>query len=196
MARRFNLQPWRAERREKHRKQFVAVTAILAIASFALFYGYGYLKKKYIESQQQAIVILKQNIDKYKYAEEEVEKVKELNKELTREIEEIQKMQARRSLSVKILNHIALNTEEKVFLNELSLKDCDIKLVGVAENEPSVSNFIRKMQSFSETKDVNLISMKKLASTKRYEVLGETEVRDFELNIAVKDCEVPKNRRR
>ena len=63
MARKFNLQPWRAELRAKQKKDFMTATAVVFLVAAGLCGGYWYFKNQYLESQNRAISLLDNNID-------------------------------------------------------------------------------------------------------------------------------------
>ena len=54
MARKFNLQPWRAQRREEQRKTFTYATIAMIIACMAALGIDYWLQNKHIEQQESA----------------------------------------------------------------------------------------------------------------------------------------------
>lgn len=185
MARKFNLQPWRAELRAKQKKDFVTVTAIVGLIAAGLCGGYYYFKNEYLESQSRAISTLDNSIAELKKAETEVNKMKALNEEVLKQIAVIQGLQNQRSLSVEILDYIAANTPKAVFLDNISFKKDQITINGVAENEIGVSAFIRVLNQFKHFSIVRLVDMQKAKTENRYSVTDDTGVRVFSLLITV-----------
>ena len=185
MARKFNLQPWRARRREGQKKQFVIICGATALICAALFYGYYLLQKQYIRSQEQAIATLQNNIKKFKRAQDEVARVKALNEEVARQISVIQGLEAQRGLTLKILNYMAKQTPDTVFLEEVAYKNNNLTISGIAENETGVSALIRKLDEFPNFASVVLINMHKAKNTSRFSVTDDTEVKAFTLVVYV-----------
>ncbi len=185
MARKFNLQPWRAERRKEQKKQFAIVCGATALFCSVLLYGYHMLQKRYIHGQEQAINTLQNNIIKFKRAQEEVEKVKALNAEVTRQISVIHNLEAQRGLTLRMLNYMAKETPETVFLEEVAYKNNNLTIKGIAENEMGVSALIRKLEEFPNSASVVLINMHKAKNTERFTVTEDTEVKAFTLVVYI-----------
>ena len=59
MSRKFNLQPWRAAKREAQRKEFVTITLALVILAILLCGVNYWLEKQYAEKQQEGILCLR-----------------------------------------------------------------------------------------------------------------------------------------
>lgn len=185
MARKFNLQPWRAELRTKQKKDFMTATAVVFLVAAGLCGGYWYFKNQYLESQNRAISLLDNNIAELKKTEAEVNKMKALNEEVLKQILVIQGLQNQRSLSVEILDYLAINTPKSVFLDSISYKQGQITITGTAENDMGVSSFIRVLNDFKHFSIVRLVDMQKAKTGNRYAVTDETAVRVFTLVITV-----------
>lgn len=185
MARKFNLQPWRAELRAKQKKDFMTATAVVFLVAAGLCGGYWYFKNQYLESQNRAISLLDNNIAELKKTEAEVNKMKALNEEVLKQILVIQGLQNQRSLSVEILDYLAINTPKSVFLDSISYKQGQITITGTAENDVGVSSFIRVLNDFKHFSIVRLVDMQKAKTGNRYSVTDETGVRVFTLVITV-----------
>lgn len=185
MARKFNLQPWRSELRAKQKKEFLTITAIVGLIAAGLCGGYYYFKNEYLESQSRAISALDNNIAELKKTEAEINKMKALNEEVIKQIIVIQGLQNQRSLSVEILDHIAGNIPESVFVDSITYKQGQLTINGTAENETGVSAFIRVLNEFKHFASVRLVDMQKAKSVARYSVTEDTGVRIFTLLITV-----------
>lgn len=185
MARKFNLQPWRSQLREAQKKQFGIATGVVALVAAGLLYSYHMLQNGHIDDQQIAIQDLKKEIATFKKAEDEVKDIGALNDELLKQITVIHGLQMERGLTVKILNYLALNTPDSVFLQSLAYADGVITLEGVAENEMGVSAIIRNLERLPNVVGIRLLSMKRAEGDDRYEVGANTEVKTFTLAIRV-----------
>ncbi|MDO5090360.1 MAG: PilN domain-containing protein [Cardiobacteriaceae bacterium] len=186
MSRKFNLQPWRAAKREAQRKEFVTITLALFLLT-ALLCGFSYwMEKQYAEKQQQGITLLRNDIEQYKKAKAEVDKIKKLNDELTIQINTIQKLQDQRGLAVAMLDHLALHTPENVFITNLNFQGNTVTVQGVAENEPGVSAFMREMHKFSPFAIPELVRIDEAKSTPIFNVAAGSEVKTFTVLVKVK----------
>lgn len=185
MSRKFNLQPWRAAKREAQRKEFVTITLALVVLA-ALVCGVNYwLEKQYVQKQQEGIALLKSEIAQFKRAEQEVKKIKALNDELNLQISTIQQLQDQRGLAVAMLDHLARFTPDNVFLTDLEFQGNNITIQGVAENEPGVSAFMREMNKFNYFAVSELIRIDEAKPTPIYNVAAGSEVRTFTVAVKV-----------
>lgn len=186
MARKFNLQPWRALQREQQKKQFVAITSAVAIATLLLCGGYYYLKKDFLEQQVQANNKLQAEIKKLETAKKEVDLTKALNEEVTKQINVIQDLQNHRSLTVRIFNFLAEETPSDIFLRSVSFKNNVLTINGTAENQGSVSTFVTKLKAFPLLDNVFADNIVQATDNPRYKVAPDTAVSTFTLTANVK----------
>lgn len=186
MSRKFNLQPWRAAKREAQRKEFVTITLALFILA-ALLCGFSYwMEKQYAEKQQQGITLLRNDIDQFKRAKAEVERIKKLNEELNLQIDTIQKLQDQRGLAVAMLDHLARYTPDNVFVTDLKFVGNTVTIQGVAENEPGISAFMREMHKFGAFAVPELVRIDEAKSTSIFNVASGSEVKTFTVLVKVK----------
>lgn len=186
MSRKFNLQPWRAAKREYQRKEFITITLALFLLA-ALLCGFSYwMEKQYAEKQQQGITLLRNDIDQFKRAKAEVEKIKKLNDELNLQIDTIQKLQDQRGLAVAMLDHLARHTPDNVFVTDLNFVGNTVTIQGVAENEPGISAFMREMNKFSAFAVPELVRIDEAKSTSVFNVAAGSEVKTFTVLVKVK----------
>ncbi|SUO97301.1 PilN domain-containing protein [Suttonella ornithocola] len=191
MARKFNLQPWRAQLREQQKKQFITISMVTALVTAGLCFGYYFYKKTYKEDQDAAISTLNNEIASLKKAEQQVNHAKKLQEEVTKQILVIQGLQNQRSLTVEILNYLATKTPESVFINAINFtsdvqKGSSILTIeGVAENESGVASFMSILQKFPKFSQIRLDTMKRAESNERYNVTDNTGVRTFTLVVTV-----------
>ena len=187
MARKFNLQPWRAQRREEQRKTFFyATVGIVAICALALGLDY-WLQTQYIEQQEAAKAYLKAETAKLSNAENEIKRLKALNDEVNRQITVIQGLQAERGLATEMLDYIAKNTPETVFLRSIDYKSGKVAIQGIAMNDSAVATFIRNLEKFPYFSPA---AVEKIVGTvgdkKSFTVPPGSEVKEFVINMEVK----------
>ena len=148
MARKFNLQPWREQRRDEQKKNFTyASFGIVFLCAAALGADY-WQQTNYIEEQKSAISQLEENINKLSTAETEVKRLQELNRQVNLQIDVIQGLQAERGLATEMLDYIAQHTPETVFLSSINYQAGKVVITGVASNDSGVAQFIRNMEKF------------------------------------------------
>jgi type IV pilus biogenesis protein pilN len=186
MARKFNLQPWREQRREEQRKSFIyATVGIIAICAAALGADY-WLQTNYLEQQQAAISRLESDIAKLATAKKEVERLRKLNEQVNQQIDVIQALQAERGFVTEMLDYIAQNTPETVFLDSIDYKSGKVIVTGVASSDGGVAQFIRNMDKFQYFSKVALDNIKAAVGNESFKVPSDSEVKQFTINIDVK----------
>ena len=186
MARKFNLQPWREQRREEQRKSFIyATVGIIAICAAALGADY-WLQTNYLEQQQAAISRLESDIAKLATAKKEVERLRKLNEQVNQQIDVIQALQAERGFVTEMLDYIAQNTPETVFLDSIDYKAGKVIVTGVASSDSGVAQFIRNMDKFQYFSKVALDNIKAAVGNESFKVPSDSEVKQFTINIDVK----------
>lgn len=194
MARKFNLQPWRAQRREEQRKTFTYATIAIVIAcALALAANYWY-ETNYIEQQEVAKEQIKSETAKLSKAKSEVERLTELNRQVNLQIEVIQGLQAQRGLVTEMLDYIAKNTPETIFLQSVDYqageigKDGSVAIKGIAMNDSAVAQFIRNMEKFSYFSPP--ANVERITGTvgdeKSFTVPPNSEVKEFVIHVKVK----------
>ena len=181
MARKFNLQPWRAQRREEQRKTFTYATIAIVIAcALALAANYWY-ETNYIEQQEVAKEQIKSETAKLSKAKSEVERLTELNRQVNLQITEM-------------LDYFAKNTPETIFLRSVDYqaggigKDGGVAIKGIAMNDSAVAQFIRNMEKFSyfsPPADVERITGT-VGDEKSFTVPPNSEVKEFVIHVKVK----------
>ena len=194
MARKFNLQPWRAQRREEQRKTFTYATIAMIIACVAALGIDYWLQNKRIEQQESAKEYLKAETAKLSNAKNEVERLAELNKQVNLQIEVVQGLQAQRGLVTEMLDHMAKNTPETIFLRSVDYQSGGVKesgkvaIKGIAMNDSAVAQFIRNMETFPYFAPP--AKVERITGTtgdeKIFSVPPGSEVKEFVIHINVK----------
>lgn len=185
MARKFNLQPWRQALREQQKKQFTIVTAAVAFGMILLCGGFYYLKQDFLEKQVAADNQLQQKIKDLQSTKDEIELTKKLNDEVFKQIIVIQALQSQRSLTVEMLNFIAANTPNTVFLRSLKYDGRTLTIVGTAENKGSVAGYVRVLSRFPYFANVFPQEISQATNNPRYSVSPDTNVNTFTLVMDV-----------
>ena len=186
MARKFNLQPWREQRRDEQKKNFTyASFGIVFLCAAALGADY-WQQTNYIEEQKSAISQLEENIRKLSTAKNEVDRLQELNKQVNQQIEVIQGLQAERGLATEMLDYIAQHTPETVFLSSIDYKEGKVVITGVANNDSGVAQFIRNMEKFQYFSKATIESILSAQPNESFTVPDGSEVKQFVVKIEVK----------
>lgn len=186
MARKFNLQPWREQRRDEQKKNFTyASFGIVLLCAAALGADY-WQQTNYIEEQKSAISQLEENINKLSTAETEVKRLQELNRQVNLQIDVIQGLQAERGLATEMLDYIAQHTPETVFLSSINYQAGKVVITGVASNDSGVAQFIRNMEKFQYFSKASIENIVTAVKNNSFTVPEGSEVKQFTVHIDVK----------
>jgi type IV pilus biogenesis protein pilN len=186
MARKFNLQPWREQRRDEQKKNFTyASLGIVLLCAAALGADY-WQQTNYIEEQKSAISQLEENINKLSTAETEVKRLQELNRQVNLQIDVIQGLQAERGLATEMLDYIAQHTPETVFLSSINYQAGKVVITGVASNDSGVAQFIRNMEKFQYFSKASIENIVTAVKNNSFTVPEGSEVKQFTVHIDVK----------
>ena len=186
MARKFNLQPWREQRRDEQKKNFTYASFGIVFLCAAALGAYYWQQTNYIEEQKSAISQLEENINKLSTAETEVKRLQELNRQVNLQIDVIQGLQAERGLATEMLDYIAQHTPETVFLSSINYQAGKVVITGVASNDSGVAQFIRNMEKFQYFSKASIENIVTAVKNNSFTVPEGSEVKQFTVHIDVK----------
>ena len=198
MAKKFNLQPWRERLRAEQKKTFSNITAVLVILMIGLAFFDKYNQDNYVVQQYNSIETLKGEIEGLKRTQEEIDRLKKLNEEVQTQVNAINVLQGQRGFVVELLDFIAKNTPDSVFLTKVEYGDSfapgakpgdkQVSVEGVAENSAGVSEFMRAMAKWDRLGEARLEKqgIPTAYSTEAYNIDSDNpEIKSFKISIPV-----------
>jgi len=153
---RINLLPWREERRQSRKKEFFATMAAVAVASLIALFGAHYFAQYQIDKQLERNAKIQTEIDTLKV---KIEKIKNLETERARLLkrkEIIEQLQGSRSLMVHLFEELAMTTPDGVVLTGIKQTADTIQLLGKAQSEARVAQYMRNLDASPYMKDADL----------------------------------------
>ena len=151
-----NLLPWREERRQEQKKEFLAsIALVVALGVGSLLLADVFVKGQ-IDNQRGRNNYLIENI---KILDEQVAEIRELQKKRNQLIERmrvIQELQGNRPIIVRILDQLVRTVPDGVFYQSLSTRDKRIAIQGIAESNNRVSSLMRRLDSSDWLENPNL----------------------------------------
>lgn len=151
-----NLLPWREERRQELKKEFLSVLGLVAVIGAIGVFAGGMFVNKQIEHQNSRNSYLQKHISDL---DKEVSEIRELQRKRTQLIERmrvIQELQGNRPVIVRILDQLVRTVPDGVFYESLSTKDKSISVTGIAESNNRVSSLMRRLDGSDWFADPNL----------------------------------------
>ncbi len=140
-----NLLPWRDERRQERKKEFLTTLALVAIAAAVVVFGIDRLVNGEIDTQRARNSYLTDNI---KQLDKQVAEIRELERkrnQLVDRMRVIQELQGNRPIIVRIMDQIVRTVPDGVFYNKLTAHNNSITITGVAESNNRVSSLMRRL---------------------------------------------------
>jgi type IV pilus assembly protein PilN len=155
-----NLLPWREERRQELKKEFlVTVGLVVALGVGLLLLGDRIVdgQIQYQKSRNQYLV------DNIKVLDEQVAEIRELQKkrnQLLDRMKVIQELQGNRPIIVRVLDQLVRTVPDGVFYTNLQTKGKTITIRGVAESNNRVSSLMRRLDASDWLANPNLDAVK------------------------------------
>jgi len=171
-----NLLPWREERREELKKEYLAILAISAVAAVAIVFLWQLYLSAIITDQESRNDFLSVRIKELDEQVKEIAELKKQKKELVARMEVIQSLQGTRPEIVHIFDEIVRTLPDGVFYNSITRKGSQITLKGTAESNNRVSSLMRQLDASEWFANPNLKVVKANKS------FGE-QANDFEMTV-------------
>ena len=164
---RINLLPHREEKRKARRQQFFVLTALVAVlAGLIVFLGYSVISG-YITTQDERNDFLKKEIAVLDKQLEEIKRLKEQTAALLSRKQIIESLQSDRAEAVQLLNEMAKQMPEGVYLKSLKQEDRRITMTGYTQSNARVSTLMRNLEASPWIEAPKLVEIKAVVLDKR-----------------------------
>ncbi len=142
---RINLLPWREERRQELKKEFLAVLALVFALGVGLVMLADRVVNSQIEYQQARNKYLSDNIAELDKKVAEIRELQKKRNQLVERMRVIQELQGNRPIIVRILDQLVRTVPDGVFYTSLKTSDKEISIEGIAESNNRVSSLMRRL---------------------------------------------------
>lgn len=142
-----NLLPWREERRQELKKEFLATVALVVALAGGLILLADRIVDNQIDNQLARNQYLTEHI---KELDKQVAEIRDLQKrrnQLLDRMRVIQELQGNRPIIVRVLDQLVRTVPDGVFYTKLSTKGKKISISGVAESNNRVSSLMRRLDA-------------------------------------------------
>jgi type IV pilus assembly protein PilN len=140
-----NLLPWREERREEQKKEFLAVTVAFALAAAAVIVLWYTFLNSALSGQNARNDYLQSRINELDQQVKEISELKAQKNQLVERMEVIQSLQGNRPEIVHIFDELARTLPDGVFYNSIERSGKSMTLMGTAESSNRVSSLMRQL---------------------------------------------------
>lgn len=173
-----NLLPWREERREELKKEFLVILGGVALLAVFLVLAWQSITQSQIDNQEARNRFLQEKINELKEQVTEIKELKSKREQLIERMRVIQQLQGTRPEIVHIVDELVRTIPDGVYYTSIERKAQKISIKGTAESNNRVSSLMRRLDASPWFSDPNLISVK---ANPGY---GE-QANDFELTVTL-----------
>jgi type IV pilus assembly protein PilN len=173
-----NLLPWREERRDELKKEFLIILGAVAAFAVVLVLLWQSITQAQIENQEARNKFLQEKINELKEQVAEINELKAKREQLIERMRIIQQLQGTRPEIVHIFDELVRTVPDGVFYTSIERKNQKISIKGTAESNNRVSSLMRRLDASPWFSDPNLISVKANPA------FGD-QANDFELTITL-----------
>ncbi|HEY0268986.1 MAG TPA: PilN domain-containing protein [Methyloradius sp.] len=176
---RINLLPHRQIKRAERQREFnLMLFGTLIIGAIIVFMGYSFIDAQ-VEAQQSRNKRLDEANAKL---DKEIESIKELKGQISAVLERkkvVEDLQTNRSQAVILLDEIARQLPEGLFLKSIRQQGAMIMLEGLADTNARVATLVRNLSQSQWLESPNLIEIKTVAG-------GAVKQNNFTLSVMIK----------
>jgi len=143
-----NLLPWRDERREEKKKEFLNVIVGILVLAGAIVGAVDRYYNAEIDAQTARNSFLTNEISVLEERISEIKLLQQKRNQLLSRMTVIQELQGNRPILVRIFDELAQQLAPRVFFSSLSLAGKNMAIAGIAESNNRISSQLR---NFSES---------------------------------------------
>ena len=142
-----NLLPWRDERREELKKEFLVVLAVIAAFAVAIVFAWQFVLNDNVGVQNERNQFLDSRIRELDDQVKEIHALKKKKKELIERMTVIQSLQGNRPEIVHIFDEIVRTLPDGVYYHSITRNGSTMTLTGSAESNNRVSSLMRQLNA-------------------------------------------------
>jgi type IV pilus assembly protein PilN len=144
---RINLLPWREGQRRERQRNFVMLIVAVALIAGGLVLIANQAMNAVIAGQEARNNFLRTEIRVLDREIAEIQDLERTRDSLVSRKNVIERLQENRSLMVHLFNQIAQTVPEGITLNSVRQTGTELTIVGTAESESRVSDYMRRIES-------------------------------------------------
>ena len=151
-----NLLPWREQRREDKKREFLQVLAGVAVLAGAITFGVDRFYNSAIDTQASRNTYLQKEITVLEGRIQEIQQLQTKRQELLARMQVIQSLQGNRPIIVRVFDELARQLADRVFYTDLRLQAGKLDIQGVAESNNRISSQLRNFDESEWFKNPNV----------------------------------------
>lgn len=155
-----NLLPWREERREELRKEFLVTLGVVALAGILILALVWWGIDAAIDYQRARNGFIQTHINELNQQVKEISSLKKRRQELLDRMRVIQDLQGNRPVIVRVFDELVRVVPDGVYFTEIKRSGNTLRITGTAESNNRVSSLMRNLDSSEWFKSPNLTQVK------------------------------------
>ena len=173
---RINLLPFRAARKKENIRRQVSIFFLSLILVIIVASWFNWILSSKIEKLDTQIKDTKAQVEKYNKINKEIAEIKKKLDILNKKIQVIKSLDLTRKAPVELLDDMSkIVVEKQMWLTNLEENSNDVKVVGIALDNPTIAEFMTRIESSDKYIDVRLMSINQDTSVnglelKRFEI--------------------------
>lgn len=157
---RINLLDWRAQRRERRKRQFNAMLGAAAVTSAGLVAISIMLAGNAVDHQNARNDYLRQQIAEVDLKIKEIQELEKVKRNLLSRMRVIEELQASRSATVHFFDELVNTLPEGVNLTSVKQTGTGVVIEGIAESNARVSTYMKNLDASKWFADPKLVVIK------------------------------------
>lgn len=155
-----NLLPWREERREELRKEFLVTLGVVALAGALILALVWWAMNAAIDYQRDRNQFIQTHINELDKQVKEISTLKKKRQQMLDRMRVIQDLQGNRPVIVRVFDELARVMPDGVYFNEVKRTGNTLEIRGTAESANRVSSLMRNLDKSEWFKSPNLTQIK------------------------------------
>ena len=151
-----NLRPWREERKERLKNEFIQVTVLFAAFAGFIWFGWNRIVAANISDQNSRNNELKKEIASLDKKVQEINELKKKKQDLVERMKVIQGLQGTRPMIVHLFDDLSKTIPDGVFFTKITRKETKLFINGTSESNSRVSSLMRNLDESEWFEDPNL----------------------------------------
>lgn len=144
-----NLLPWRAERRDAKKKEFLNVMVGVLLLAGLIVGGFDRFYNAAIDRQGERNNFIGGHIKTLEGRISEIQSLQQTRNELLSRMKVIQNLQGNRPIIVRLFDELARQLAPRVFYTDLRLVGKKLSIQGIAESNNRISSQLRNLSESS-----------------------------------------------
>ncbi|AZG71875.1 PilN domain-containing protein [Shewanella livingstonensis] len=175
-----NLLPWREEAREKQKRDFIGILALVFLVTSLVVYLFLGFLDVVTDDQRQRNAYLESEISLLDTQIAEIRKITERKKDIERRTEIILNLQQSRNLPTHVLDELVRIVPPGIYLSSIEKKGSVLLIEGRSESNNNVANMMRKVKTSTYLNDPSMQSI----VTQNEEL---RQLQRFKLRVTIRD---------